>query len=50
MAMRVAPRRGLQEGLTKQPDEVVPDKILPYAADAVKQVVASRLRLLSGQR
>jgi fructose-bisphosphate aldolase, class II len=48
--LRVAWRRGLEEGLAKKPDEVVPYKILPYAADAVKQVVESRLQLFNGQR
>jgi hypothetical protein len=35
--------------LAKQPDEVVPYKILPPAIDAVQQVVASRLRLFNGE-
>jgi fructose-bisphosphate aldolase, class II len=46
----VAWRRGLEEGLAKHPDEVVPYKILPPAVDGVKQVVASRLRLFNGER
>ena len=37
------------ENSAKQPDEVVPYKILPYAAGAVKQVVESRLRLFNSQ-
>jgi len=48
--LRVAWREGLERGLAKQPDEVVPYKILPTAVDSVKQVVASRLRLFSGER
>jgi fructose-bisphosphate aldolase, class II len=48
--LRVAWRRGLEEGLAKHPDEVVPYKILPPAVDGVKQVVASRLRLFNGER
>jgi ketose-bisphosphate aldolase len=48
--LRVAWRHGLEQGLAKQPDEVVPYKILPSALDAVKQVVASRLRLFNGER
>jgi len=48
--LRVAWREGLERGLTKQPDEVVPYKILPSALDSVKQVVASRLRLFNGER
>jgi ketose-bisphosphate aldolase len=46
--LRVAWRRGLEEGLAKKPDEVVPYKILPTAVEAVKQVALSRLRLFNG--
>jgi fructose-bisphosphate aldolase class II len=45
--LRVAWRRGLEDGLTKKPNEIVPYKILPAAVDAVKKVVSSRLELLS---
>lgn len=45
--LRVAWRRGLEQGLAAQPDEVVPYKILPTAVDAVKQVVVSRLKLFN---
>ncbi|MGA8272187.1 MAG: class II fructose-bisphosphate aldolase [Candidatus Sulfotelmatobacter sp.] len=45
--LRVAWRRGMEQGLAQHPDEVVPYKILPTAVDAVKQVVASRLRLFN---
>jgi len=45
--LRVAWRHGLDESLARQPDEVVPYKILPPVVDAVKQVAASRLRLFS---
>jgi fructose-bisphosphate aldolase class II len=45
--LRVAWRRGLEEGLAKQPDEVVPYRILPAAVDAVKAVAGSRLKLFS---
>ena len=48
--LRVAWRHGLEEGLAKHPDEVVPYKILPPAVDAVKQVVASRLKLFNDKR
>jgi fructose-bisphosphate aldolase class II len=48
--LRVAWRRGLEDGLAKHPDEVVPYKILPSAVDAVKQVVGSRLRLFNEKR
>jgi len=47
--LRVAWRRGIENGLAAKPDEVVPFKILPPAVDSVKQVVASRLRLFNGR-
>ncbi len=43
--LRVAWRRGLESALAKNPDEVVPYKLLPAAVESVKQVVCSRLRL-----
>ena len=46
--LRVAWRHGLEDGLVKQPDEVVPYKILPVAVESVKQVARSRLRLFNG--
>jgi len=48
--LRVAWRKGLEQGLAKMPEEVVPYKILPPAVEAVKQVVLSRLRLFNGKR
>jgi fructose-bisphosphate aldolase, class II len=47
--LRVAWRRGLEDGLAKHPDEVVPYKILPAAVDSVKQIVVSRLKLFNGE-
>jgi len=47
--LRVAWRRSLEDSLKHQPNEVVPYKILPPVVDAVRQVVASRLRLFSVQ-
>jgi fructose-bisphosphate aldolase class II len=47
--LRVAWRRGLEDGLVKQPQEVVPYKILPFAVESVKQVALSRLRLFNGR-
>ncbi len=41
---RVAWRRWLEEGLAKEPDEVMPHKILPETVEAVK------LRLFNGIR
>jgi fructose-bisphosphate aldolase, class II len=45
--LRVAWRRGLEEGLAGKPDEVVPYKILPSAVESVKTVVRSRLQLFN---
>lgn len=45
--LRVAWRRGLEQGLSEQPDEVVPYKILPVAVKSVEQVALGRLRLFS---
>jgi fructose-bisphosphate aldolase, class II len=47
--LRVAWRRSLGDSLKRQPNEVVPYKILPPVVDSVKQVVGSRLRLFSAQ-
>jgi fructose-bisphosphate aldolase class II len=48
--LRVAWRRGLEEGLLKQPHEVVPYKILPFAVNSVGHVARSRLRLFNSDR
>ena len=48
--LRVAWKQGLERGLAKQPEEVVPYKILPSAVDSVQQVVSSRLRLFNDER
>jgi fructose-bisphosphate aldolase class II len=45
--LRVAWRRGLEEGLNKEPDEVVPYKILPFAVRQVEAVARSRLELFN---
>lgn len=47
--LRVAWRESLWESLARDPNEVVPYKILRPVVDAVKQVVSSRLRLFHGQ-
>lgn len=46
--IRLAWRRGLDQALGKDPNEIVPYKILPQAVDSVKQVVAARLALFRG--
>jgi fructose-bisphosphate aldolase, class II len=48
--LRVAWRHGLEKGLAEHPDEVVPYKILPAAVEAVKNVVADRLKLFNNKR
>lgn len=45
--LRVAWRRGLEEGLSKQPQEVVPYKILPAVIEEVKRTATSRLKLFN---
>ena len=48
--LRVAWRKGLEQGLAEHPEEVVPYKIFPPAVDAVKQVVVSRLKLFNSEQ
>jgi fructose-bisphosphate aldolase class II len=45
--LRVAWRNGLEQGLAKDPREVVPYKILPAVIDTLKQVASSRLKLFN---
>jgi fructose-bisphosphate aldolase, class II len=47
--LRVAWRQSLTESLARDPDEVVPYKILRPVVDAVKHVVSSRQRLFHGE-
>ena len=46
--LRVAWRRGLEDALRKEPDQVVPYKILLFAVESVKQVARSRMILFTG--
>lgn len=46
--IRVAWRRGLEKGLTENPKEVAPYKILPSAVESVKKVVMEKLKLFNG--
>ena len=48
--LRVAWRRGLEEGLATRSDEVVPYKILPFAVESVKKVASSRLNLFNSEK
>ena len=47
--LRVAWRRGLEEGLAKRREEVVPYKILPFVLESVKQVALEHLRLFNSR-
>lgn len=46
--LRIAWRKGMEEGLKEKPDEVAPYKIYPKAMEAMKKVVREKLELLSG--
>jgi fructose-bisphosphate aldolase class II len=48
--LRVAWRQSLESSLARDPDEVVPYRILSPVVDSVKQVVNSRLRLFNAHR
>jgi len=48
--LRIAWRRGLEEALARQPDQVVPYKVLPLATESVRQVALSRLKLFQNRR
>ena len=45
--VRLAWRRGLEDAFVKEPDQVVPYKLLVPAVDEMKQVISSRLRLFN---
>ena len=47
--LRLAWKQGLEAGLARREDEVVPYKILPSAVAAIHDVVSARLRLFAGQ-
>lgn len=48
--IRLAWRRGVEEGLKNNPNEIAPYKILPPAVEAIKEVVIKHLRLFSNMR
>ncbi|MEK7635700.1 MAG: class II fructose-bisphosphate aldolase [Patescibacteria group bacterium] len=45
--IRVAWRKGMEQGLSEKPEEVVPYKIAPAAIEEIKKVVLNRLKLFS---
>jgi len=48
--IRVAWRRGLEEALSRDPNEIAPYKILPGAVDSVYKIVLERLEVFSTRR
>ena len=46
--LRLAWRRGVEEGLKNNPNEIAPYKILPPAVEAIQKIVAARLKLFNG--
>lgn len=48
--VRLAWRRGFDAALAKEPDEIVPYKLLPQVVESIKHVVAARLTLFSAGR
>ena len=45
--IRLAWRHGLDDALAKQPNEIVPYKVLPQVVDSMKQVMVGRLALFN---
>ena len=48
--LRLAWRRGVEEGLAEDTREIAPYKILPPAVEGVREVVLGRLKLFSAAR
>jgi fructose-bisphosphate aldolase, class II len=48
--LRLAWRRGVEEGLKEHPDEIAPYKILPPAVAGIKKIVVDRLKLFNGMQ
>ncbi len=46
--IRQAWRRGIEEGLKENPDEIAPYKIYPATVEEIKKVVLQRLKIFSG--
>ena len=46
--LRIAWRRGVEDGLRNNPDEIAPYKILPPVVENIKKVVTARLKLFNG--
>lgn len=48
--LRLAWRHGLDNALARQPEEIVPYKILPHVIDVMKHAVKDRMTLFSSER
>ena len=46
--LRVAWRKGVEEGLEKNLDEIAPYKLLPPAVEGIRKIVVDRLKLFNG--
>lgn len=46
--LRLAWRRGVEQGLKDKPDEIAPYKILPPAVENIQKIVTDRLKLFNG--
>lgn len=46
--LRLAWRRGVEQGLKEEPDEIAPYKILPPAVEGIEKIVIDRLKLFNG--
>ncbi len=46
--LRLAWRRGVEQGLKEHPDEIAPYKLFPVAVDNIYKIVRDRLRLFNG--
>ena len=46
--LRLAWRRGVEQGLKDKPDEIAPYKILPPAVEGIQKIVTDRLKLFNG--
>jgi len=47
--LRVAWRRGLEDAIRENRNEIVPYKLLQFALESVKQVASARMRLFNGE-
>jgi fructose-bisphosphate aldolase class II len=48
--IRVAWRKGLEDALSKNPNEIAPYKVLPHVIEAVHEVVLARLKVFTSQK